>query len=259
MTTTDQVRPVAFAVAGRSLRRLLTSPALLLPPLLFPLFMLAANAGGLSKIAGVPGFHFAAGYTAFQFVFVLLQSSAFAGVFTGFSVAADFESGFARRLMLAAPRRSAIIAGYTLGALARGLLIGTAIFLVALVAGMHIRGDGVDLAALGALALLLSLASSLWATGMAMRLRSTQAGPAIQIPVFLTLFFAPVYVPLHLLTGAMHAIAAANPATAFLQAGRALINGTPAELALAYGLGAALAIAFALWALRSLGKAESAV
>ena len=32
-----------------------------------------------------------------------------------------------------------------------------------------------------------------------MRLRTMQAGPVMQMPVFLVLFFAPVYVPLALL------------------------------------------------------------
>ena len=78
---------------------------------------LVAFAGGLSRISEVPNFHYKPGYTSFQFVFVFLQSAAFGGVFTGFAVARDFDSGFARRLMLSAPRRSGIIAGYTIGAL----------------------------------------------------------------------------------------------------------------------------------------------
>ena len=63
----------------------------------------------------MPGFDYEPGYTAFQFVFVLLQSAAFGGVFTGFGIARDFESGFARRLLLAAPRRSGIVLGYATG------------------------------------------------------------------------------------------------------------------------------------------------
>ena len=74
--------------------------------MIFPLFFFTAFAGGLSRVDNIPGFDFPNGYTAFQFVFVLLQSAAFGGVFTGFGVARDFEYGFARRLMLAAPKRS---------------------------------------------------------------------------------------------------------------------------------------------------------
>lgn len=38
----------------------------------------------------------------------------FAGLFAGFSIAFDFESGFARRLMLAAESRRGIALGYAL-------------------------------------------------------------------------------------------------------------------------------------------------
>ena len=72
-------------------------------------------------LASEAGFNYSAGYTAFQFVFVLLQASAFGGVFTGFGIAADFESGFARRLLLAAPNRPAILLGYALSGAARFL------------------------------------------------------------------------------------------------------------------------------------------
>ena len=92
------IRSVALAVAWRSIHNYLTNPAFLVPSIVFPLFFFTAFAGGLSTIAKVPNFDFPAGYTAFQFVFVLLQSAAFGGVFTGFGVAADFESGVARRL-----------------------------------------------------------------------------------------------------------------------------------------------------------------
>ena len=85
----------------------------------------------------MPNFDFRAGYTAFQFVFVLLQSSAFGGVFTGFGIALDFETGIARRLMLAAPRRAGIVLGYLLAALFRTLLVWAlpvAAFIVGVVA-----------------------------------------------------------------------------------------------------------------------------
>ena len=93
-------------VAWRTLKNVLTNPQILLPTMLFPLFFFTAFAGGLSQVVDrCPGFDYPPGYTAFQFVFVLLQSAAFSGVFTGFGVARDFEYGFAKRLMLAAPQR----------------------------------------------------------------------------------------------------------------------------------------------------------
>src|SRR6188474_2143770 len=114
---------VAQGVAWRTLHNVVTNPSLLIPSLVFPLFFFTAFAGGLSNIRNVPGFDFPSGYTAFQFVFVLLQSAAFGGVFTGFGIARDFESGFARRMMLAAPSRLGILAGYTLSAMVRAVAV----------------------------------------------------------------------------------------------------------------------------------------
>ena len=96
----------ARILGWRNLHNFFTNPSLIIPALLFPLFFFTAFAGGLSQVSEVPGFDYPLGYTAFQFVFVLLQSAAFGGVFTGFGVARDFESGFARRLLLASPNRS---------------------------------------------------------------------------------------------------------------------------------------------------------
>ncbi|HXV58166.1 MAG TPA: ABC transporter permease [Gaiellaceae bacterium] len=249
---------VALAVAWRGVHNAFTSPAILLPSLLFPLFFFTAFAGGLSRVADVPGFDFPAGYTAFQFVFVFLQSAAFGGVFTGFAIARDFEGGFARRLLLAAPNRRGIVAGYALVGLTRWVAIASVVTVVALVAGMEVLGDGVELAGLVALGLLVNLAAVLWAAGVAMRFRTLQAGPLMQVPVFLTLFLAPVYVPLELLDGWIHAIATVNPATFLLEAGRGLLAGAPVEVGAAFAVAAAAVAVFAVWALRGLRSAESA-
>jgi ABC-2 type transport system permease protein len=249
---------VARAVAWRTLHNVFTTPALLVPSLVFPLFFFTAFAGGLSRVSNVPGFDFPLGYTAFQFVFVLLQSAVFGGVFTGFGIARDFESGFARRLLLAAPHRTGIVFGYALAALVRWLVTGAMLTAVAFAVGMNVGGHGVDLVGLYALALIMNFAAVLWACGVAMRLRTMQAGPVMQFPVFLALFFAPVYVPLSLLAGWIHAIAVVNPVTRVLEAGRGFVAGDPTQVAAAFGAALALAAGFSLWAVRGLRKAEAA-
>ena len=128
-------------------------------------------------------------------MFVFLQSAAFGGVFTGFGIARDFDSGFARRLLLSAPRRSGIIAGYAVGALLRWVADGH---------GRDDRGadrrderlrNGIQLVGLIGLGVL-NMVAALWACGVAMFLRTEQAGALIQMPVFVLLFLAPVYVPI---------------------------------------------------------------
>ena len=249
---------VALGVAWRSTKKVATNPQLLLPSLIFPLFFFVAFAGGLSSVGNVPGFDFPSGYTAFQFVFVLLQASAFGGVFTGFGIAGDFENGFSRRLMLAAPSRLGILAGYALGAVIRAGTVGVLLFVVALISGMQVDGDGVDLFGLVVLALLVNLIASMWAAGVALRLRTIQAGPAMQMPVFLILFLAPVYVPLDLLAGWVEAVAHVNPFTALIEGGRDLISGQDFQVWLMFAIAAGLGAVFLAWAIRGVRVAERA-
>ena len=87
---------------------------------------------------------------------------------------------------------------------------------------------------------------------------SFQVGPLMQLPVFLLLFFAPVYVPLALLTGWIETVATYNPITYVLEAGRGFMSGAPTEVALAFGLAACLVAGFSAWAFRGLRSAEEA-
>jgi ABC-2 type transport system permease protein len=249
---------VAQGVAWRTIHNAIVNPAVLVPSIVFPLFFLIAFAGGLSRISHVPHFNYAPGYTAFQFVFVFLQSASFGGVFTGFAVARDFDSGFARRLMLSAPQRSGIIAGYVAGALLRFVITGTVITVAALIAGMNVDGNGIDLFGLLGLGVLMNLVSALWACGLAMFLRTEQAGAVIQMPVFVLLFLAPVYVPINLLAGWIHDVARVNPATWVFEAGRGLLAGAPVKVAIAFGGLAACTALFAVFARRGLRSAERA-
>ncbi len=253
----NNFRSAALAVSWRTIHNVLHNPSLLFPGLAFPLLNFAAFAGGLSRLRHVPGFDYAPGYAGFQFCFVLLQSAAFGGVFTGFGIARDFEYGFSRRLMLAAANRRGIIAGYALGALTRWLLTVAIVTAVAYGAGMRIKGDGIDLVGLYTLAILVNVAFLLWASGVAMRFQSVQAGPIMQTPVFLILFFAPVYVPLDLLRGWIHAVAVVNPLTRLIEAVRSLLAGQPFEVGIAYGVAFGLILGFAVWALGGLRRAEA--
>jgi ABC-2 type transport system permease protein len=236
----------------------LTTPNILVPSIAFPLFFFTAFVGGLSQLGKLPGFDFPAGYTAFQFVFVLFQSAAFGGVFTGFGIARDFEYGFTRRLMLAAPHRSAIIVGYGLAALARWAVTATVLTVVAFIARMDILGSSVDFVTVYFLAALVNVTAVCWAAGVATRFRTLQAGPVMQMPVFLILFFAPVYVPLDLLSGWIHTVATVNPVTYFLEAGRGLVAGSPEYVGVAFLAVLGLGLAFALWAMRGMRRAEAA-
>ncbi len=258
MSTLARTRSVALSVAWRSIHNAFTNPAFILPSVLFPLFFFVAFAGGLSGVQNVPDFDFKSGYTSFQFAFVCVQAAAFGGVFTGFSIAADFEFGFARRLLLAAPNRGGIVIGYMISAITRALFVLCVVFVAGLISGMRVDGSIGDLLALLVLALAVSATSTLWAAGIAMRLRTMQAGPVMQMPVFILLFLAPVYVPLKLVAGWVHDVATYNPFTALLESSRGFISGEPEKVLITSACLAAFFVLTALWARGGLRSAERA-
>jgi ABC-2 type transport system permease protein len=217
-----------------------------------------AFAGGLSTVGDLPGFDYYS-YNAFQFVFVLLQSAAFGGVFIGFSIGADFDSGLTRRLFLAARNRSAVIAGYGVAAVVRTAFVWAVVFAVALATGDEGRGRR------GRPRRPRRPRPDRQPRGVPVRgrdddpdARTLQAAPAMQLPVFFILMTAPVYVPRDLLQGWIDSVSQVNPVTAILEAGRSLIAGDPFHLILAFAAAAALAIVLSEFARRGLHKAEAA-
>ncbi len=258
MSMLARTRSVALTVAWRSIHNAFINPAILLPSVMFPLLFFIAFAGGLSGVQNAPDFDFKSGYTSFQFAFVAVQSAAFGGVFTGFAIAADFEFGFARRLLLAAPNRGGIVAGYVLAALVRAMFVLLVVFTAGLISGMRIDGSIGDLLALVVLGLAVSATSTLWAAGIAMRLRTMQAGPVMQMPIFILLFLAPVYVPLELVAGWVHDIARFNPFTALLETARGFVSGEPTKVAISAACLAALFTLVVGWARGGLHSAERA-
>jgi ABC-2 type transport system permease protein len=248
---------IAMAVAKRSTRAAFKNPAMLLPSIIFPLVFLIAFAGGLSAVGNVPGFDFPPGYTAFQFVFILMQSAAFGGFFGSIGIAADFEHGFSKRIFLAASNRTGVVFGYVLAGTVRYAFNAALVTVAALIGGMDIDGSGVDLFGLYALGFLVNAFVTFFAAGAFIRIKSVQAAPALQTPVFLILFLAPVYVPLHLLTGWIEAVASVNPATAIIEAGRGFIAGSPDHAALAFAICAGAIVLGLTFAVRSLRRAEA--
>ena len=132
-------------------------------------------------------------------MFVFLQMAAFGGIFTGYRIAEDYESGFVRRLMLGAPRREGILLGYVFAGMLRYAFIGALIWALALVTGMRVLGSFIDIGALLLLGALVNVACTLWVAGLAFHFKSVSIGSFMQTPVFVLLFLAPVYVPLGLL------------------------------------------------------------
>ncbi len=243
---------VMLAVTFRRFRHFLRNPAVSLPSFAMPLFFLAFGGGGLSNLGNVPAFDFPSGYTAFFFAYVVLQGAAFAGAATGAAIAADFETGFARRLLLAAPHRASVVAGYILASVTLALVVMLFLTAVAVAAGMNVDGNALELVGLYGLGVLLTVVSSLWAAGFALRTRIMQAQPGATMPIFLSLMLSPAFVPRPLLSDWLRTAADYNPFTAILESSRGLISGQPDETAFAYLIAFGLIIGFSAWAVTGL-------
>ena len=91
-------------------------PIIIVPPLVFPLFLLAINASGLDAATNVPGFP-ADTYLAFALAFPFMQGSLFATNTAGTNIAEDISSGFFNRLSLTPMRGPSLLAGQLSGVL----------------------------------------------------------------------------------------------------------------------------------------------
>ena len=80
----------------------------------------------------------------------------------------------------------------------------------------------------------------------------------IQLPAFLLIMTAPVYVPRDLIQGWVHTVSDVNPMTAMLETGRELIIGDPARTLLAIAIAAGLIALTVVWARTGLRRAEAA-
>lgn len=246
---------VATGVAVRGARKLIGHPMGALSQMAIPLFFFTAFTGALSAVGSTHGFGYY-NFTAFVFVFVLFEGAVFAGVFAAVEIAADYGSGIGDRLMLSAPRRTAIIVGYLTLGLARAAFWLVVAWSIALAIRMPVRGDALDIAGLIVLALLLNLATTLWGAGIALRFKTVESGVLIMIPTFMLLFLSPVFVPRDRLSGWLKDAAGANPFTPPLEAGRSLIAGDPARVGRGFAAAGGLVIFFSIWAVRGMRKAE---
>jgi ABC-2 type transport system permease protein len=251
----NRVGSTSLAVARRYVMS--PNPAQIVPPLLLPLIFFAAFAGGLSSVSESPGFDYP-DYTGFIWVFVLMMGVSFVAAFNGFGLAADLESGFSRRLMLASPRWISIVLGGLIVSLVQCVFEFVVLFLIGLAAGMEIGGSVPQVAVLFVLALLLNVAMTFFAAGVGLLVQKVQTGSVLMImPMFVLLFISPVYLPRAELSGWLKHAADYNPVTALLEAGRGLLAGQPESVGLAFAAVAALIVIFLVFAVTGLRGAGS--
>jgi len=233
----------AWEIARRSILQTIRQPAMVVPPILFPLILMGINVGGLDQATNIPGFPPVDSYLDFAIAFPFIQGSLFASINAGTAIARDIETGFLNRLALTPLHGAALLSGLLAGAVVLGLLQAVTYLVVGLTAGADLAaGFG---GALVIVALSVTITVAFGTVGLFAALR-TGSGEAVQslFPVFFVfLFLSSMALPLNLIQSDwFHAIASANPVSYLLQAFRSLLieGWNLGELALGFGIAATI-------------------
>jgi ABC-2 type transport system permease protein len=221
---------------------------MVVPSLVFPLFLLAINSSGLDAATSLPGFP-TDSYLTFALALAFMQGALFATMGAGQSIATDIQLGFFNRLQLTPLRGAALISGQLAGIVVLGLVQGLTYLAIGVAFGAHVEAGLAGVVVLIALSILVSVAFG--SLGIALGLR-TGSGEAVQgaFPLmFVLLFLSSMALPRDLIEiGWFQTVATINPVSYLIEGFRSLlISGWDGE-ALALGFGIAVAIlAIGIW------------
>lgn len=205
---------VVLALVRRALNEITRVPGASIPGVLAPTIFVIGLTSVFGQADQVRGFG-DVDFRTFVVPVGFLQAAGFTGAATGVNLARDIEQGWFDRLLLCPAPRLTVLIGVVASAALRCLLPVSFLFAVAMAIGVDFPGvDGL----LIALLLIMGLASALacYAVTLALRFRTQQAAPLMQMGSFVGVLFTPAYVPKELLAGWLRDVATVNPVTQVL-------------------------------------------
>jgi ABC-2 type transport system permease protein len=231
-----------LTLARRSVVRTVRQPANVVFPFVFPLLLLAVNAGGLNSATKLPGFP-AETYVSFALAIPFIQGALFATMNAGTDLARDIQTGFLNRLALTPVRGVELLAGQLGGIATMGVAQALVYLAVGLLVGVRLASGPAGAVVLLAFAILISIGFGALGAFAALR---TGSGEAVQslFPVFFVfLFLSSMALPRNLIeTTWFRTVATVNPVSYLVEGIRSLIIiGWDLE-ALALGFGIAFVI-----------------
>jgi ABC-2 type transport system permease protein len=232
-------------MARRSVLQTLRQPAMVIPPILFPLTLMAINVGGLDATTKLPGFP-TDSYLNFAIAFPFIQGSLFASINAGSSLARDVETGFLKRLALTPMVRAALLMGNLAGVMVVSLIASAIYLAVGFAAGLHVESGATGVLVFLVLATLIALAFAALGAFVGLRTGSGEAVQGVFPLFFVFLFLSSSSLPRNLIEQDwFRTIATYNPVSYLFEGLRSLIIfGWDGEaLALGFGIAAVIAIA----------------
>jgi ABC-2 type transport system permease protein len=238
------MREQVLEIARRSLLQTVRQPALVIPPVLFPLLLVAVNVGGLDAATELPGFP-TDSYIDFAIAIPFIQGALFALINAGSSLARDVENGFIKRLAMTPMQRAALLAGNLAGVMAVALLSSLVYLAVGFAAGMDFPAGVPGFLVLLALALLIALGFAAMGAFVGLRTGSSEAVQGFFPLFFVLLFLSSMNLPRPLIEQDwFRTIATYNPVSYLIEGVRSFfVTGWDGEaLALGFGIAAVIAV-----------------
>ena len=236
-------------LARRSVVRTLRQPAGVIFPLLFPVLLLAVNAGGLRAETRLPGFP-TNSFLAFALAVPFIQGGLFATGNAGIDIAKDVQTGFLNRLALTPMRGVALIIGELGGVMTLAVVQAVFYLCIGLVFGVELKSGVGGAFVLLVLAALIALGFAAFGALAALRTGSTEAVNGIFPVFFVFLFISSMNIPRNLMSVTWFRwFATANPVSYLIEAVRSLVITGWNGRALALGFAIAIAIVAAGFAL----------
>jgi ABC-2 type transport system permease protein len=246
-TATTQVG----AIAWRSVVRTSRQPASIIPPLVFPVALMAVNAGGLASSTDLPGFP-TDSFLAFALAVPFIQGALFSTMNAGTDIARDVQTGFINRLSLTALRDWALLTGQLAGIVVLGVVQVIFYIAVGLIAGVTFESGPAGIAVLLLYGAVVALAFGALGAWLAYRTGSGETIQALFPVLFVFLFISSMNAPRDLIgVDWFRTAATLNPVSYMIECVRSLIITGWDWQALALGFGFVIALGLVSFLLAS--------
>jgi ABC-2 type transport system permease protein len=201
---------IVWAIALRSVLRIVRRPQALMPIFLVPTMFLAVTSGGAARAIELPGFPEVDSFFQFAIAGAIVQSTMLGGLMTGIALSIDVDNGFFDRMIVAPVPRSALVLGRVAGSAILAVFQALLYLGVGLAFGAPIEGGVLAVVLIVLLAALCSASIGGVAVALAMRAQAQYVQGVFPL-VFVVIFLSSAFFPREMLTGPAATIANYNP------------------------------------------------
>jgi ABC-2 type transport system permease protein len=234
--------PQVEAIARRSLVRTARQPAMVIPPLIFPVALMAVNAAGLQSSTELAGFP-TDSFLAFALAVPFIQGALFSTMNAGSELARDVQTGFVNRLALTALRDWALLSGQLAGVVALGIFQAVFYIAVGLVSGVEFASGPLGIVVLLVYSAIVALSFGMLGAYLAFRTGSGETIQALFPVLFVFLFISSMNAPRNLIgVDWFRTAATLNPVSYMIECVRSLIIVGWDAQALLLGFGMVIAL-----------------